>query len=365
MVCDRRTVIGGAWRVESALGYHDLEVGCHIFIPGVRVGVALQSLWGISLTPLMPPPRSVFYVRGRYVQDAYTAPLIPGIISGAQAIARAGSRLTRRRRSAGGSWRDAARLAVTSFALMRASLRTRGAAPGPLLYPPGGTGEIVRALKARIDDAGIVLRLGHAVTGVTVEGASAVLTLDDGSVIRAGQAILTRGSAVPAINGLALPPRDLIRRHWVVVIDDPSPRAFSYLEFNYHPAIERVSDVTRFARTAAGDAVEPSRKILCVYVTNALHQQGQEEAEEVLLDILKRGKWIGLSAVPVASGWWEDLETSRDHRPLALLQAANPGLRVIREINLGNYLVKNLHRIEPGSFSAPGSVVQADVGVAG
>ncbi len=163
----------------------------------------------------------------------------------------------------------------------------------------------------------------------------AVVTLDDGALIRARQMVVTRGSAISAINGLVLPQRRLLRRHWVVVLEDTLPRTFSYLQFHGHPAIERVSDVTRFARCPQGEPVEPGRKILCFYVRNALYEQGRSVAQDILLQVMKDRRWIGPHAAIVEGAWWEDAETNRDYRSLFLLQDTNPGLRVIREINLG------------------------------
>ncbi|HYE86582.1 MAG TPA: FAD-dependent oxidoreductase [Vicinamibacterales bacterium] len=342
VVCDRRAHIGGAWRTETALGYRDVEVGCHIFIPGIRVGIALQTLWGVQLAPLTPPPQTVYRIRGRHLQGAYLSPLLDGVVNGIDATRTVMGVFERPQR---GTWRSAFDRYLQSASLLRRAVRSRFAAPGPLLYPPAGTAAIVRALAERVATAGVELRLRREATSVVVDSNGASLTLDDGTFIRARQLIITRGSAIESINGLALPRRRLVRRHWVVVLDDPAPKAFSYLQFHRHPAIERVSDVTSFARRLDGRAVESGRKIVCFYVNNALYEQGRSQAQYVLLHTMKQRRWIGQDAAVIADGWWEDHESSYDHRLLGMLQDANPALRVIREINLGAFLVNNLHRI--------------------
>jgi len=342
VVCDRRPAIGGAWRCETVLGYVDVEVGCHIFPPGVGVALALQALWHVSLSSLSPPPRTVVVVKGWQLESPYGAPFLRGIVLGLRAVKRLVGVVAGPRRT--GSVREAIGLAVRSCRLLAQSVRTRWEAPGPLLYPNGGTGEMVRALAARAREAGVDLRLECEVAAVSVDADCATLTLGDGSILRAAQVVLTRGSTVGAINGLVLPRREQVRRHWVAVVDDATPAAFSYLQFQGHPAIERVSDVTKFARQHDGRPVEPHRKILCFYVKNAICAQGRSQVEEVLLQVMKARRWIGPSAVVVASHWSEDTEVSRDHRPLAMLEGANPGVRTIREINLGAYLLRNLQR---------------------
>ncbi len=95
----------------------------YFFIPGVRVGVALQSLWRVSLAPLLPAPRTVYYVRGRYLQGPYGAPLLEGVVSGLSAVRRAGQSLL----GPGGGLGDAMRLCAHSMRLLRQSVQTRGA----------------------------------------------------------------------------------------------------------------------------------------------------------------------------------------------------------------------------------------------
>lgn len=342
VVCDRSPRLGGAWRVETALGYRNLEVGCHIFIPDRRVPIGLRALWELPLTRLLPPPRGVYYVRRRYLEGPYAATWLPAVMTAIGAAEQLAASWSGRPR---GGWRQAVRLAWRSWQFARASVRTRWRAPGPLLYPPGGSGDMVQIMEDRVRTAGITLRLGCEVTSATVDRGVATLVLRDGATIRAEQIVLTRGSSIPVVNGLELPRREVLRRHVVMVLSDPAPRAFSYLQFYRHPVLERLSDVTSFARTEAGAPVEPGRKILCAYVTNRLYEQGPATAQREVFEVLKARGWIGPAARLESSGWWEDVEVGRDHRGLQLLQAANPAIRVISEVNLGVYLANNLPRI--------------------
>jgi len=347
VVCDQRAAIGGAWRVESAFGYTNLEVGCHIFIPSDVVPVVIRRLWGVRLAPLNPPPRSVFYVRGRFLTAPYGSSLVPGALAGLGAIAHGGRWVTGRRRPTDGGLRALGTRTWKSLRLLREAVKARGRTPGPQPYPPGGTGEILRELAERVNEAGVAVRLDAQVIDARIERSAATLSLRDGSTIRAGEVVLTRGSRIETLNGLAIPARPLFRRHWLAVLDDPTPRAFSYLQFANHPAIERVSDVTSFAATESGDPVEAGRKIVCFYVTNALYERGRDTAEAVLLDLLKQQRWIGQDSRAISSGWWEDVESSRDYRSLSPLLSANPALRIVTEINLGAYLRNNVHRLPP------------------
>jgi hypothetical protein len=62
-------------------------------------------------------------------------------------------------------------------------------------------------------------------------------------------------------------------------------------------------------------------------------------AESALLEIVKRQGWIGSSATPLASQWWDEPSQSYDYRPFLPLQQVNPALRIITESNLGRHLV--------------------------
>ncbi len=348
LVVDRRPTIGGAWRSADVLGYTNVEVGCHLFIEHPAVPIMAAQVWGLALAPLVPVPTQHTYLAGRLFEERYGSSGYAAVREGLGAVRKSADGVFRRQRQ-GGSWPQTARAYWRSLKHAKGWLGDFRTRHHGFYYPPGGTAEIVSALRARADEAGISLWLGREALSASITGSSAQVDLDSGESVVARQLVLTRGSQLRTLNGLNIPERARIRWHWVVVVDDMTPRAFSYLQFIGHPLLERVSDVTTFARTLDGRPVEAGRKIVCFFVRNDAYTNGPAAAEEQLLALMRRHKWLGPRATPVVHGWWQDEETNRSYRFLADLTSGNPAVRVIPHINLGRYLVDNLSRVSDSS----------------
>lgn len=293
LVVDDNTRIGGAWDYGTIGGHRRVEMGAHILRHHPGCYAFLRSHLGLPLEPMQPAPRGYSCrperePRGtRYETWRWKLDYIGDRI--------AHSGLPR-------SWKrvehDVIRPAIRAALMWFDERRGRGAVQ---LYPVGGTPALIDRIRDMVRDSSIEVRLGTRLNGINRRGDVIECGLGS-SLVTTKTIVLSHQSRLDtiSIDGAMLPPTGDMRKamQLIFVVRDASPIACSFLEFNGHPRLRRVSDVTRYTEDYDGSHRE---KVIAVSLRAFI---GEEEAivAEVFDDLKQLGV-ISQDARQVHARW--------------------------------------------------------------
>lgn len=304
IVVDDKPVLGGAWDFGSLDRYAYVESCAHIlrYHPGCYR--FFEEYLGLRMAPLEPfpvgyscrphrRPRGTRYEtwrwKLRYVGDRIDHVGFPR------------------------TWRGVKRYLVRP--LIRAAIlafdQLRGRMPVQE-YPVGGTPAMVESLRALIAHSTVTVRLATRVNSVEIRGPITRLRTAD-STITCRRLVITTQTRLSGIHDgvehLGPLGDDGQSVQLLLLADDPGPVTCSFLEFNGHPHLRRVSDVTRFAKWVAAGA--PDEKIIAATFRTGV--QPQEGLVQATVDQLKELNVISAAARLRRHEWRTYRTTSQRH----------------------------------------------------
>ncbi|TDI49933.1 MAG: hypothetical protein E2P01_02260 [Acidobacteria bacterium] len=268
VVLDDKSVLGGAWDFISMAGYTNVESCSHIlrYHPGCYR--FLEKYLGLKMIPMDPPPlgyscRNSRPPKGfRYETWRWKLQYISDRIDHA-GLPRTWERFEN----------DVLRPCVRGGLIALDRLRGREAIQE---YPVGGTPAMVESLRNLIRRSNVSIRLNHLVKYVESRNGRIQLLADDSKLVCDNLVMTTQtrlcgvhshGTEVPRTG------KDLRSIQLMLLLYDPSPIGCSFLEFNGHPFLRRVSDVTRYT----AQYCESGRQEKIISVTYRLDQSVDDE----------------------------------------------------------------------------------------
>jgi hypothetical protein len=290
LIVERDGHIGGAWGTISLFNFADVEIGPHIIYGSCdnrSVYGFMSQFLGISMEPLSPGP--VCVVSGRFLGIKK----IQFRHHWLQAISAMVDHLNLKKNF---SFLELKNFYTrTMIAIIKHLL---GFYTEPL-YPEKGCPEIVGKLAGMLDASRVEIKLNTRVNSLEVDRRSktAILHTDNSDIVTS-KAIVTSHASLTSVYENGAQPIDLnfqTDEYTLIhlLVKDAQPSTFSYVRFNDHEVLVRISDLTRYARFD-----DPSRdlKIIGAHIRSGYKSPDDLDA---IFEFLKTHNYIGREACVV------------------------------------------------------------------
>lgn len=230
---------GGAWWVDSFAGFTHVETACHLLEPDPIGFEILRSIPGIDLAPMQPPPE-VHIGPGRTLAYGSPAAIATVATIGVPAVARAGWRAAKAHGAKAGVLASCESASIRATQLRR-DLHSRCE---PILYPAGGAGRLLDALRDVVIGCDIDV-VEDTVERIAVADSNRPTVLTNGTQAGFDRVVLSAGylGAVGAETKPAAPTS--IRKHEQVlfVFESDALRDLSYVRLMTDPLVLRVASL--------------------------------------------------------------------------------------------------------------------------
>ncbi len=234
--------MGGAWRLTTAFGLEQVEIGPHVMRRNRRAYRMIESALGLALLPVRPPPQEVHLQRGRFFRIPYEAPWLKHLIS---AVIPAAESDRPSRGSIG------ARRLIPLAKAARDYWKYVRAGTGIQHYPASGCRELLESMNRALQVQGVEVRNGLRVERLDLDvrtGRLRIVAGDD--CFEAKRALLN-----PHVDGIQLAidgiPIELDyvddstwQAHFLVKQSRSRPGSFTFL--GESSAVRMVSDISQF-----------------------------------------------------------------------------------------------------------------------
>lgn len=262
LVVDEADKVGGAWRECSAMGIDGVEIGPHVITFNADTYDYFARELGIEMTALHPVP--VYLLKtpfGLLRLPYHLSPFVSYLAVPYHFFANAAyrARLSELREEYLGRLGDALRL----------TCRWLFSAQAPrLLYPRGGTVELMRSITTELEGAGVEIALGTRVQSLRRCADGSVLAELGDRTVHAGHVLMTVHQHLEKIadnvgeHALALAPR----RHTILhmLIKSALPQRITFALAKRNPVFNLISKIAPYLP----EPLDPDRRLLAVRLVN-------------------------------------------------------------------------------------------------
>ncbi len=336
---ERKDHIGGAWATIDSEFFDDVEYGTHLlFPPDPSVYEFVRDYLGWELESMHPPPEVV--ATGRRFRYSPRELLRADILASWDAFRRGYGVKEADTPTRGwwASWYDRRFRPVRNCLRYGLKYLKHADVQHEYLYPTGGTPVMLSSFRRQLAEADVDVRLGTALKSINVrKNAQRVSLLTDAGKLTARRLVLTTCSSTPdfRIDGepLELPREQQYVNHLHLYVSGCEQRRFSYILFNKHPFLRRVSDVTRFARSR--QPAKADRRALCVWVRGRSKLPHDEHGVQQIMKELVQLEYLPDAATVDGFHWSKYGGTHRENETLARIRSAtSPLVQVVSSGNL-------------------------------